>query len=134
MQYFGNYIETDLVLPGLAEGADVLLDASDLGMRDLPIKLLRAAASMADLSFRARTHKIYVMNTTWFIRKICNICYSFTPEFTAFKINILEPSENTKKLGPHFDMDKIEQKYGGNRPNDQAYVFPPNSTTLISGI
>lgn len=90
MLFFGNYIENELVIPGKAEGIDLLLDLSDLGVSDIPVGLLRKAASIASLAFTARTHKIFVMNSTWFIMKICNVLYSMTPEFTALKIKIVD--------------------------------------------
>lgn len=130
----GNYIENELVIPGVAEGTDLLLDLGDLGITDIPVNLLRKAASMAALTFRARTHKIFVMNTNWFIRKICNVFYSMTPEFTALKINIIESSQNRSFMGKYFDLDKLEKRFGGNRPDDKAWIFPPDPTNMISGV
>lgn len=36
-------------------------------------------------------------------------------------------------MGEFFDLDKLENKFGGNRPNDMVWQFPPNTYTMISG-
>ena len=39
--FFGNYIEQDCIIPGVAEGTDVFVDFTNLGITELPIDLIR---------------------------------------------------------------------------------------------
>lgn len=67
----------------------MIIDMADIGMTEIPITPLKNFLASAENNFKGRTHKIFILNTSYIIRASFSVFLKMVDEFTGQKINML---------------------------------------------
>eukprot|EP00347_Sterkiella_histriomuscorum_P002775 403366847 len=122
--YFLDHILTNIMYPSRIENWNVIVDLNNVGLTQIPQKLLKNMIAAMQRNYRGRMFKLYAINTHWLVRGLFKIAKSMLDEFTLSKINVLSTDFQASLLQT-IDKSCLEQQYGGTLPNKTANYFPP---------
>ncbi|CBZ55060.1 putative CRAL/TRIO domain-containing protein [Neospora caninum Liverpool] len=120
-----------LMVPGKVETCVVLLDLREVSLWSLPYSCLQTLVQTLTLQYPFRLRKMFVLHNSRLINGLWNIAKGFLTDVQQAKVATFkvdkgkdspELSQQLLKLIP---PSQLEAKYGGNRPNiDAFYSFP----------
>mmetsp|Transcript_39651 Transcript_39651/g.60727 ORF Transcript_39651/g.60727 Transcript_39651/m.60727 type:complete len:108 (-) Transcript_39651:12-335(-) len=103
----------------------VVMDFNNVGITQLPVKQLKGFVLALQRKFRARMFRTVIVRSHWLLRGLWNIVWGWLDEFVQQKIIILGYKDIEKTLTDYIQVEDLEEKFGGKKPNIVANYFPP---------
>ena len=102
---------------GKVETWIMIFDLKDVNVTGIPVTMLKNLASTLSKYYQCCLHRMFVINSPMMINLFWNVVKAFLEEGTREKIQIFGSRNWQEELSRQVQMDGLEQKYGGNRPN-----------------
>ena len=81
------------------------------------------------MNFPGRLFRLAVLNCNWLMRSFWAMFFPFFDDFTKRKMYIYGDCDNKGYIeeirDKYFDLDMLEQKFGGKKENILSNYFPP---------
>lgn len=122
-----------MLTPGKVENWMCISDLGFKGLGHLPLTTLRKITKILQDIFKCRLACSAMINSPKSIHLIFSCLKPFLDPATIDKINIIKGNIATNVIS-HFDLDQIEQKYGGTAQNLTEFwppVFPKSKTQAL---
>jgi hypothetical protein len=116
------------MLPGQVENWVILLDLTQFGLFTSLLSTLRKVMTFIQAHHRGRLFKMHVLNTPLTIYIPWSIVKAFFEPSSVSKV-AFHSTQRPLDLLHHISVNQLEQKFGGNEPN-QTQFWPPTAPTL----
>jgi hypothetical protein len=84
-----TYVIEKCFVPGKAETWNMIIDLNGLGVTELPRDKMKQILGSAQLNFRGRANKIFILNAPMLVRGSFKVAKTFLDEFTVQKISLM---------------------------------------------
>lgn len=118
-----NYLMLNMLVPGQVEKWITYTNINKTSLRDVPIKLFKAAADTLSLNYIDNTSKAYVVNMTYMQSIVGKLLQKFLDADTVSKM-FISSSVNDPDVIKYISPSQLEEKHGGSAPNATQY-WPP---------
>lgn len=125
LEFIFNYTLEHAMIPGKIETLNYIVDVKDVPVWDFPVADLAKMAKRTKKSFKLRLNQLTITNCHWMLKTAAQIITTFVDERIMGKIAFFS-NNGEKHLTSFISRDRLEQKYGGNRPDITADFFPPH--------
>ena len=117
-----GYVMANAMVPGVIEQMIIMVDTKDVRVWEIPISALRGPIKHGSHKWKMRLAQITVINLPWYVTSPVNLIKSFMPSYVAVKFRLLD-SNYKDSLDEAIGLARIEEKFGGTKPNEQEF-FP----------
>ena len=124
LKFIFNWVVEQLFSLGRVEQFFVIVDLEGVGVLDIPIKKLKPFVAILSHSFKGQMYRSVSCGTSSLMRGIFNIVSLWLSEFEQESMILCPPGECKDELLKYMSLDKIEERFGGTKPNVSKY-FPP---------
>ena len=124
MDYFLlNWIIDNMMVYGKVESWILIQDLKDVGVSQLPVKLLKTMSERLMVYYSMRLCRCFTINVPLTINALWSMVKVFIDPDTRKKI-IIQRKGWEKMLAELISPDNLEQKYGGALPNKENDFYP----------
>jgi hypothetical protein len=117
VNFYFDWVVENMMIPGHVENWLIVIDMKDVALTQLPISSLKGFIKSLQSNFRGRMYRLIACNSHLILRTFWNAVCSWLDQFVQQKIIICGYHDCTKNLLEYIDIDDLEVKYGGNKPN-----------------
>lgn len=107
------YAIDNLLIEGKVETLNLLFDAGDVGISEVPASLLRNVSKICLDAFPTRINRTFVVGLSFFMKSVYWMMYYFIPEFTRNVLSVVSEDELKEVIGKWYDLKNMPKKYGG---------------------
>jgi len=119
-----EWVVEHLLRPGKVETWDIIMDLSDVPLKEIPMKPLKTMMKSLTVFYCCCLFKTYILNPAPVINTLWKIVQFFLDSQTRQKIRFVMGADKSE-LQELIDPSQLEVKYGGSHPNLEAPYFPP---------
>lgn len=124
LKFIFNWAVQHMCLTGHVEQFFIIVDLTDVGVLEIPVKKLKPFVKVLQYAFKGRMFRLVSCNTNFLMRGIYNIVSLWLSEFERQSMILCAKDECIDELVKYMPNNEIEQRFGGLKPNIQNY-FPP---------
>ena len=108
--FLSEFMKNFLFVKGKVESMNIIQDCSNVKVYQVPIGLMK-----------------FVIGLNYFLNKIYDVMYWFMPPFSREVAVVIKPDDlkSGKTLSQWYNMDDVEQIFGGRMNNIKSPFFPP---------
>ena len=81
-----HFCLTHLLLPGKVENYNCIFDLTDVGLSEIPVRMLKNLMTYMSHLFKSRVNRSYVVNAGWVLRSSWNVFSKMVDELARTKI------------------------------------------------
>lgn len=123
--YFTQFLITRVLVPGKVENWIAIVNMKDVGITEVPKKLMKAISQPLQVLFKARLYRLHVINAQWTIKIVWKIVKKLVDPMTQMKFVVCEEAFQ-KDLFKLIDPNNLEKRFGGNLEDKTGNYFPPD--------
>ena len=123
--YFVQFLITRVLVPGKVENWVAIVNMKDVGITEVPKKLMKAITQPLQVLFKARLYRLHVINAQWTIKIVWSIVKKLVDPLTQKKFVVCE-DDFSKDLFKLADPNSLEKRFGGNLDDKTGNYFPPD--------
>lgn len=119
-----EYIENFMMIPGRIENYVIIVDCKNLGMFNMPYKMIQAILYFLQSQYKCKTKVVYCLNCPMTFSAAWKVIKQFLDTNTAKKVQI-ESTNTSKELLDMVFEEQLEKKFGGKAPDVTDKFWPP---------
>jgi hypothetical protein len=123
--YFTQFLISRTCVPGKVENWIAIVNMKDVGITEVPKKLMKAITEPLQVLFKARLYKLHVLNAQWTIKIVWKIVKKLVDPLTQKKFVVCDDNYQ-KELSKLIDPNNLEKRFGGNLEDKTSNFFPPD--------
>ena len=116
---------TRALIPGKVENWVTVIDFRDVGLTEIPKKLIQVMTKPQQELFKGRLYKLYIVNAGYVMKILYGIAKQAVDPLTILKFK-MEGEKFHKSLHELIDPSNLEKKFGGTLPDKVDGFFPPD--------
>jgi hypothetical protein len=118
-----NWVIQNMIVLGKVETWVIIQDLKDVGASQIPVKMLKKMSERLSIYYTQRLLRSFSINVPTAISMLWSVVKVFIEEETRHKIVIMKNGWQ-ETLAECIDLENLEQKYGGTRPNREHDFYP----------
>ena len=119
-----QFIITRALIPGKIENWVTVIDFKDVGLTEVPKKLIQVMTKPLQDLFKGRLFKLYIINAGFVMKIVYGIAKQVIDPLTILKFK-MEGEKFHKSLHELIDPSQLEKRFGGTLPDKEDKFFPP---------
>jgi CRAL/TRIO domain len=123
--YMIQFIISRALIPGQVENWVTVIDFKDVGLTEIPKKLIQTMTKPLQDLFKGRLYKLYIVNAGFVMKIVYGIAKQVVDPLTILKFK-MEGEKFHKTLHELIDPRQLEAKFGGSLPDKDGNFFPPD--------
>jgi len=126
-----EYFLRHMVLPGRAEGINILCDMADMGISQVPVQALTEMHKSMGSHYTGRVFKFYICNLSWVLKGLVSVAKGILSDRQNQKLVFVSKKEELQK---DFALHQLEADLGGTMPQVQEFLpFPLQAGPFEAG-
>lgn len=125
--FLSEFMKNFLFVKGKVESMNIIQDCSNVKVYQVPIGLMKSIVGTLSSHYATRVNRNFVIGLNYFLNKIYDVMYWFMPPFSREVAVVIKPDDlkSGKTLSQWYNMDDVEQIFGGRMNNIKSPFFPP---------
>ena len=123
--YMTQYVISRALIPGQVENWITIIDFKNVGVTEVPTKLIKAMTKPMQDYFKGRLYTMWIVNAKWAMKIVWQIAKQVVDPLTLLKFKV-EGEKFHEKLHEMVDPSCLEVKFGGTIPDKHDNFFPPD--------